>query len=513
MRVCLLNDSFPPIIDGVANTVVNYANILTQEKLASVIVGTPRYPEVDYTGYPFEVVPYNSVDARALIEGYRVGNPIAVKAVGNIVDFAPDIIHTHCPASSTFMARMLRHELDGVPVVFTYHTKFDVDIAKAVRSELIQKETLNAIVSNISACDEVWVVSQGAGENLRSLGYEGEYRIMTNGVDFPKGRASEEAVRTATEGYDLPQGVPLYLFVGRLMKYKGLPIILEALRLLKDREEDFRMVFVGSGADEEEMKETVREYGLEEKVFFTGPIRDREVLRAWNTRADLFLFPSTYDTNGIVVREAAACGLASVLIEGSCAAEGITHGRNGYLIEENGEAMAALLTEVGKNLDALHAVGEQAMEEIYVSWDQSVKTAYARYAEIIEDKKSGISGRKRQFTDLALAMSAEMMEGAQRAFAAPKNIRNNMNDVTENLQDLRSDVAMNIAEFREGMMENIADFREDVRDGIRSRRDNLKDMRSRHREELRSTKEDFCRIRDNVKENVMETLEKHLGEK
>ena len=38
--------------------------------------------------------------------------------------------------------------------------------------------------------------------------------------------------------------------------------------------------------------------------------RDREILRAWNTRADLFLFPSTFDTNGLVVREAAACGLA-----------------------------------------------------------------------------------------------------------------------------------------------------------------------------------------------------------
>ena len=106
------------------------------------------------------------------------------------------------------------------------------------------------------------------------------------------------------------------------------------------------MLVVGSGPDEEELKEMTQNLLLTDKVIFTGPIRDREVLRAVNTRADLFLFPSTYDTNGIVVREAAACGLASVLIKGSCAAEGITHARNGYLIEETAESMAKLLTEI-----------------------------------------------------------------------------------------------------------------------------------------------------------------------
>ena len=62
--------------------------------------------------------------------------------------------------------------------------------------------------------------------------------------------------------------------------------------------------------------------------------------------ADMFLFPTSYDTNGIVVREAAACGLGSVLIKGSCAAEGITDRRNGYLIDENAESMAEAVEEL-----------------------------------------------------------------------------------------------------------------------------------------------------------------------
>ena len=114
-----------------------------------------------------------------------------------------------------------------------------------------------------------------------------------------------------------------------------------------------------------------------------------EVLKAWNTRADLFLFPSVYDTNGLVVREAAACGLASVLIKDSCASEGITDGRNGYIIEESGKAMADLLLRVCKDMDAVHDVGMHAMDEIYISWEESVHKAYERYGEVLDLKASG----------------------------------------------------------------------------------------------------------------------------
>ncbi len=303
-------------------------------------------------------------------------------------EFAPDIIHSHCPVSSTLLARTLRFYTDA-PLVFTYHTKFDIDIAKAVKSKLLQKEAIHALVSNIEACDEVWVVSRGAGENLRCLGYTGEYRVVSNGVDFAKGRVAPEKVAKVTDSYDLPEGIPVFLFVGRIVKYKGLPLILDALAKLSQDGVDFRMVFVGSGPDEKEMKEKAASLLKPEQYIFTGAVYDREQLRAWNTRADLFLFPSTYDTNGIVVREAAACGLASVLIGGSCAAEGITDDRNGFLIEETPDAMYRLLKRVGSDLAHLYDVGEHAMNEIYISWEDSVHSAYERYGEIIEAKKSG----------------------------------------------------------------------------------------------------------------------------
>ncbi len=431
MNVCLLNDSFPPIIDGVANVVMNYAGVLTNSLGADVVVATPRYPDANYEGYPYKVVPYPSINTTKIVDGYRTGRSLSIREINEIAEFKPDIVHTHCPAASTLMARVLQHEID-VPVVFTYHTKFDVDIERAVGEGFLKKETIHAMVNNIAACDEIWTVSKGAGENLRALGFEGEYRVMNNGVDFAKGRASEEAVTNALKGYDLPAGIPRFLFVGRLVKYKGIPLILDALAMLKDKGMDFRFVLVGSGPDEEELRTQVRNLKLEDKVVFTGPIRDRERLRAINTGCDLFLFPSTYDTNGIVVREAAACGIASVLIKDSCAAEGVTHGRNGYMIDESPEAMAELLSEICTNMAQVKQVGENAMNEIYISWEDSVKTAYARYEELIDLHKAGELQRKRSHTDFLFEAAADLAEGFLKISDARENIRRTIRESFEN---------------------------------------------------------------------------------
>ena len=419
MNICLLNDSFPPVIDGVVNVVMNYADYLVRDRQAAVVVGTPRYPGADYGQYPYPVVAYPSLDTAGVASGYRAGNPFGGKALAELAAFGPDIIHSHCPASSTVIARLLREET-AAPVVFTYHTKYDIDIRRVVRLKLAAKEAIAVMVSNIEACDEVWTVSRGAGESLKALGFSGDYRVMPNGVDFPRGRVAQDRISQATAGYDLPENVPLFLFVGRMMTYKGLPLILEALKKLSDRGVDFRMVFIGKGPDKEALETQARALGLMgapggDRCFFTGPIYDRDVLRAWNSRANLFLFPSTFDTNGLVVREAAACGLASVLIKGSCAAEGVTDGRNGFTIEESPGALAALLEKVSGDLGYLRQVGDNAMEELYLSWQDCVALAYERYQGVLEDKRRGLlPARKKLPADRLVALTAKTMEERAR---------------------------------------------------------------------------------------------------
>ena len=411
LRVCLMNDSFPPVIDGVANATKNYAQVI-QDELGEAIVATPQYPDVE-DRYDFPVVRYRSVDTTRLI-GYRAGYPFSARTLASLSDFRPDIIHSHCPVMSTVMARALRERLD-IPVVFTYHTKFDIDIRRALYGHLLQQTAIRLLVDNISACDEVWVVSRGAGENLRSLGYQGDYIVMENGVDFPRGPADPERCEALRRELSLPPDVPVYLFVGRMMWYKGIRIILEALAALRRRGRDFRMLLVGDGMERREMEQLTRELRLDDICLFTGAVRDREKLRAYFSLSDLFLFPSTFDTNGIVVREAAACGTASVLVRGSCAAEDVTEDVNALLIEENAASLAALLERVGADRPALRALGQRALEQLYLSWEDSVARAYARYGTVLDHYRRGLSGRSVEWTDELYNLLDDLRRGVDAA--------------------------------------------------------------------------------------------------
>ena len=439
MNVCLLNDSFPPVIDGVANVVMNYADHLTRDHDARVTVATPYYPQADDSALSYPVVRFRSLGTEAVASGYRAGDPFETRAVVKLADFAPDILHVHCPAATNLLARLVR-EQTGAPLVYTYHTKYNIDIERVIRIKPLAREVISAMVDNIQACDEVWVVSRGAGENLRELGYRGDYRVMPNGVDFERGRADQEAVARATAAYDLPEHVPVYLFVGRIITYKGLPLILDALSHLAAAGKDFRMVFVGKGPDRELLESRAADLGIGEKCIFTGPIYDRETLRAWNTRADLFLFPSTFDTNGLVVREAAACGLASVLVRGSCAAEDITDGQTGFLIDETAESLFQCLLELSDLRELTRRVGQRAMDEIYLSWGDCVTRAYHRYEAILQAKAAGDwKPAPRQPGDLLLSLTARRMEEQEKLRRLAQSrldpIRQAAAGMMENIQD------------------------------------------------------------------------------
>lgn len=411
LSVCLLNDSFPPVIDGVANAVLNYASMI-QDQLGSAVVGVPDYPGTT-DNYPFPVVRYPSFDTTKIV-GYRAGYPFSARAMDALADFSPQIIHTHCPVMSTVMARALRERLD-VPVVFTYHTKFDIDIRRALSGQLLQQAAIRLLVDNISACDEVWVVSRGAGENLRSLGYAGDYIVMENGVDFPRGPVSRDRCSALRKELGLPEQVPVYLFVGRMMWYKGVHIILDALAALRQSGHDFRMLMVGDGMERQEMEQKAAQLRLDDICIFTGAVHDREKLRTLFSLSDLFLFPSTFDTNGIVVREAAACGTASVLVRDSCAAEGVADGVNALLIEENAASLKALLEKKGADRAALSRLGQQALEQLYLSWEDSVKRAFSRYYVVLDQYRCGHSGRSMEWSDELYNLLDDLRKGITAA--------------------------------------------------------------------------------------------------
>jgi len=127
-----------------------------------------------------------------------------------------------------------------------------------------------------------------------------------------------------------------------------------------------------------------------------------------------------------------------VLVQGSCAAEGITDGRNGFLIDETPEAMASLLERVCTDLPHLHEVGRHAMDEIYLSWQSAVNAVYDRYGAILDLKRSGKLPPQRKLpADYLMALASRSLEERVRR----RRIR------LELLSDFR--------ETAQGMMENI----------------------------------------------------------
>lgn len=376
LKVGLMNDAFPPTLDGTSTATLNYANMI-QGKLGEVMVITPRVPGVQDVGYPYEIYRYKSFPLSKKDE-YRFGWPFQHEFRHYVRSKKLDILHFHCPLASAHFAKLIVQE-QKIPIVATYHTKYDFDVRKRVPTKPLQEFFLRFIINHVNIADEVWVVSEGAGENLRSLGYAGDYTVMPNGVDFPRGKVDTSAI---TAQYHLADDVPVLLFVGRMMWYKNLRLLLDALRLYRESGHPFRMFMIGKGTDMRAAEKYAAKIGLANEVTFTGKMSDRNLLRSFYSRANAFLFPSTFDTNGLVVREAAACDCPSLLIKGSCAAEGIEEGVTGFLSRETAEDYAKSLDNMLNNPDKLRMVGQNASREIYLSWEDAVRMAYSRYENL-----------------------------------------------------------------------------------------------------------------------------------
>ncbi len=218
------------------------------------------------------------------------GNPFAPAAVAELAAMDFDIIHTHCPIVSTLLARSLREAIDK-PVVFTYHTKFDIDIAKAVRGKTLQDAAVKLLVSNISACDEVWVVSRGA-EKISALS---DTRATTSSCRTASiSRASRhppEAVDALSRKWALPPISRYTCSSGASCGTRGCASFSTGSKKVRDGGGDFCMVFVGDGQDTAPPWRNTPRSSVTDLCRFTGTERDRDTIRAWYTRADLLLFP------------------------------------------------------------------------------------------------------------------------------------------------------------------------------------------------------------------------------
>ncbi len=378
------NESFPPIVDGVANVVMNYAFWLNKKYGKSYVI-TPKHPEA-LDDYGFEVLRYSSMKVPTRSE-YRFGLPKMDGVFWKELKKVPfDIVHAHCPFGSGFAAKSIAKKR-GIPFVATFHSKFRDDFKGMLKSDMLVESMLLKVAAFYESADEVWVVNESSVEELREYGFRGGVYIMENGCDIEVRYRSDEALKEINNAFNLDPDIPLFMYIGQHVWQKNLKMVIEALKILSDKGCKYQMLFIGDGPRRSDMQRMIAEHGLSDHVRFAGRIHDRDMIAKIYLRSSAMLFPSLYDTSSLVPREAAACGCPSVLVKGSSTAEGMTDD-NGFLIENKAASLAETAEFIINNPDKAKYVGESARSTIFRSWEDAVSVAYERYLYLIDLKKS-----------------------------------------------------------------------------------------------------------------------------
>jgi glycosyltransferase involved in cell wall biosynthesis len=263
------------------------------------------------------------------------------------------IVHAHTPKAE-FLGQ-LAARLAGVPVVVdTFRgLYFRSDMHPFWRHLFVSMARIAARCADIILCQ-----SQA---NLQMAIEEGicppdKIEYLGNGIDvrrFDRSTLNPEALALKRRELALPDRAPVVGFVGRLVAEKGIPELLQAARIVRERVPAARFLFVGPMDHDKPdalTPEAAQGYGLGDACTFTGMRQDMPEFYAL---MDLFVLPSHRESFPRSPMEASAMGVPCIVTAVPGCRETVEHGRNGLLIPLGDvQAMAAaileLLTDRGK---------------------------------------------------------------------------------------------------------------------------------------------------------------------
>ncbi len=381
--VALFNDNFYPIIDGVVKVVDNYAIELNKKHVRTIVIApkSKNYVE-EKRGY--EVVRTPSMRVPKI--EYPMARPKRSKKLKDrISEGKITLYHAHSPfVMGHYAVKMARR--NHVPVIATLHSKYYDDFLTMSKSKFIAKQGVKYVVNFLNKCDAVWTVSESTAETLRGYGYKGKITVMPNGTNFVAPSNPSKLIEDAKTAYGINKDDRVLLFVGHLIWQKNLKLILDTFESLHKKDSRYKLLLVGEGGNEKAVKSYAEKKGLLEKgVQFLGKIAQMEQLQGIYGASDLFFFPSTYDTFGIVVCEAATMKVPSLLIKGSNAAENMKDNDNGFLAEENVESLTKRIEEIFSQPKLMKQVGEKAQETLPNSWSDIAKKVRREYRKVLKE--------------------------------------------------------------------------------------------------------------------------------
>ncbi len=153
-----------------------------------------------------------------------------------------------------------------------------------------------------------------------------------------------------------------FLYVGRLKKYKGVQFILAALALLRDAGKDYRLVVLGSGDYEKELKKTALRLNINNAVTFEGFVPQERKLH-WLRKAWAAVFASEKEGWGLTVIEANACGTPVIASNSDGLRDSVQDGRTGILVPHgNVEELAAQMNRLASDPALRSSLGKNGLE-------------------------------------------------------------------------------------------------------------------------------------------------------
>ena len=343
MRVGLFTNNYLPFRGGVTTAVETLRQGL--EALGHrvwVFAPAPQQPQPD----PPFVFRYPSIPAPTY-PGFSLPLPVSRRLARVARALELDIVHVHHPFLLGPTGRRVARG-QGCPLVFTYHTRYEKYAHYVpLPPRLVRGLAVRLACRFADSADLIVAPSEHVADTLRDRGVRAPVAVIPTGVDlalFAPG--SRERARRRL---GLPVDGLLCLYTGRLDREKSLERVLDAFESVAAAVSTATLHLVGRGSHGQALERQAAAGRARHRIVFHGGL-PREALPDYYRAADLFLFASETETQGLVLAEAHACGLPAVAVRASGVDEVVVDGETGLLTKaESGEMADAA---IGLLLDA-----------------------------------------------------------------------------------------------------------------------------------------------------------------
>jgi glycosyltransferase involved in cell wall biosynthesis len=259
----------------------------------------------------------------------------------------PSIVHTHASLSARVAAR-------GAGVASIVHTKHCLDRPKTGWKKTVAAAINNGLSSSMTA------VSEAVAQNLLDNGApRHKVKLIYGGVDELK-QLQETEIQRLRSSYGIAGEDILFGMVARLAAVKGHRYLIEAAELVAKERGDIKFILAGAGPLEEELKKLVADKGLEEKVIFTGFIKD--VASIYNI-IDVNMITSNSEALCLALIEGMSLGRPMIGTDVGGVPELIKPGKTGLLVPlGQPKALAEAILALAQDKELREAMGRQARQ-------------------------------------------------------------------------------------------------------------------------------------------------------